>query len=61
MADFPELTFQVLLVLMAVAWLAFGGDKFESSYGPSRRWLLGANWFKRGLTNKKGYHTIKVN
>lgn len=51
-AELPEMILQVMLALMIVAWLAFGGEKFESDYEPSQKWIVGANWFKRGFSKK---------
>ncbi len=61
MTDFPELAFQAMLALMIITWLSFGGEKFESVYDPAKKWILGANWFKRGFAQKKGPTSTHVN
>ena len=50
--------FQIMLVIMSLVWLTYGGDKFESSYATSRKWVLGPNWFKRGISKGKNDHAI---
>lgn len=49
MADWQELVLQIILAALAIGLLAFGGEEFRSDYEPGRKWIVGANWFKRGF------------
>ncbi len=54
MADAFELLLQIILANIIIAQLAWGGEKFASDIEPSRVWLVGANWLKRGLRSPSG-------
>lgn len=49
MAEWQELVLQLLLAGLAIALLAFGSEEFRSDYEPDRKWVVGANPFKRGF------------
>jgi len=49
LAEFLELILQLILAALVIALLAFGGEEFRSDYEPDRKWIVGANWFKRGF------------